>query len=571
MSRVQARVPAVLLTILIAVTGAFPQKATVEFVDVGKSVGLTAVFYCGGQERKEYIVETLGSGVALFDYNNDGFLDVFFPNASKLQGFPSGQEPTNHLYHNEGDGTFTDASEEAGVSRSGWGQGVCAGDYDNDGFVDLYVTYWGENVLYRNNGNGTFTDVTQASGTGSDRWGTSCTFFDYDRDGRLDLFIANYVDFNKETTPTAGSTDHCVWKGVPVMCGPIGLKAELNQLFHNNGSGQFEEVSGVSGIVGPGPRYSLSATALDYNQDSWTDLYVAVDSQANILYSNNGDGTFTDVALEAGVAYNEDGRAQAGMGSDAGDYNADGFLDLITTNFDDDTSVLYRALGLGGFVDATYAAGLGRNINYLGWGTVFLDYDNDSWLDIIIANGHVYPEVEKYHPTSPFRQRKILYQNLKDGRFKDVTSLAGATLMQKFSSRGLAVGDYDNDGDLDVFVNNMGDSPSLFQNRVGNRNGFISIRTVGTKSNRDGLGARLKIIAGGRSQFNEARSGSSFMSHNDMRTHFGVGNATKIERIEIWWPSGQYDSVEDITVNQFLTITEGKGVTSRQKRQLCPG
>ena len=537
-------------------------EAGIHFVDVARDIGLTAISYCGGESHKDYIVETLGNGVGLFDYNNDGFLDVFLPTASKLEGFPSDREPTNRLYRNNGDRTFSDVSVKAGVARSGWGQGVCAGDYNNDGFVDFYVTYWGNNVLYQNNGDGTFTDVTGTSGSHSSRWGTSCAFLDYDRDGYLDLFVANYVDFNKEEVPPPGSNKYCRWKGLPVMCGPFPLKGELNQLFRNKGDGTFGDVSESSGIQAPGPRYSLSATTLDYNHDGWTDIYVAVDSQANLLYRNNEDGTFTNTGLEAGIAFDQDGRAQAGMGSDAGDYDGDGSLDLITTNFEDDTAVLYQALGPELFLDATYAAGLGLNTNHLGWGAVFFDYDNDTWLDLVIANGHVYPEVEKIHPASPFRQRKVVYRNLGNGRFEDVTSRLGEDLSRKFSSRGLAVGDYDNDGDLDIFVNNMGDSPSLFENRGGNGNSFISIRTIGVKSNRNGIGARVRLWIGHRSYVNEVRSGSSFMSHSDLRLHFGLGNAKVIDRIEILWPSGKTESLERLAANQFLTITEGRGITS---------
>jgi enediyne biosynthesis protein E4 len=536
-----------------------------QFVDVGGKAGLTDIFYCGDDNSKRYIIEALGGGVALLDYDNDGFPDVFFVTGSRLDGFPPGEEPTNQLYHNNRDGTFTRVTREAGLALSGWGQGVCAGDYDNDGNIDLFVTYFGKNHLYRNNGKGQFVEVTKEAGLDEDaRWSTGCAFLDYDRDGKLDLFVASYIAFELGKVPLPGASPNCTWKGEPVMCGPKGLQGGNNRLFHNEGNGRFRNVSKAAGISAPGERYSLSVTPLDYNHDGWPDIYVAVDSQPSILFRNNRDGTFTDVGVEAGVGYSEDGREQSGMGSAAGDFDGDGRLDLVKTNFIDDTSNLYRNNGDGTFEDLVQSSGMARK-KYMGWGVGFFDFDNDGWPDIFVVNGHVYPEIESKISNSPYRESSILYRNLNGKRVDDVSQLAGPAVLARHSGRGLAFGDFDNDGNVDVFVNNMNELPSLLRNR-GSANHFVSLQLVGTKSNRSAIGARVSLYAGGMRQVQEVRSGSTFLSQSDLRLHFGLGGADTVDRVEIEWPYPQStEVVSGFKANQFITITEGRGVTDVQQ------
>lgn len=531
------------------------------FVDVAREAGLNDTFICGRKDVKGHIIETLGTGVALVDYDNDDDLDAFFVNGSTLEGFPEGEEPINRLYQNQGRGQFVDVTEEAGLVRSGWGQGVCAGDYDNDGNIDLYVTYWGQNLLYQNQGDGTFKEVTDHAGLIDDRkrWGAGCAFVDYDLDGHLDLFVANYVDFDLSSAPEPGS---CRWMGVPVMCGPRGLKGETNQLFRNRGDGTFEDVSERSGVASISTRYSMSVTTLDIQPDGWPDLYVAVDSLPSILFVNNQDGTFTDIGLASGTALSQDGREQAGMGSTAGDYNGDGLLDLAKTNFSHDTANLYRNDGDEVFTEVTLGAGLGVNTRYLGWGVLFRDFDNDSWPDLFMVNGHVYPEVNEHLPDTTYRQRRILYRNLGNGRFDDISERAGRAVIEPHSGRGLAAGDYDNDGDIDLFISNIDDRPSLLQNQASGQRQFVSLRLVGTRSNRSAIGARVKLHTGDRIQVQEVRSGSSFMCHSDLRLHFGLGSQEIAEKIEIEWPGGGKEVLESIAAGRFYTITEGEGITS---------
>jgi hypothetical protein len=537
-----------------------PPAPIATFTDIAEKAGLTAQNVFGGLNTKKYIIETTGTGVAIFDYDNDGWPDIFLVNGTKLEGSPAGQAPTNHLYRNNHDGTFTDVTAKAGLTATGWGQGVCVGDYDNDGWEDLYVTYYGKNRLYHNQ-NGVFTEVAEKSGVaGSGKaWGTGCAFVDYDRDGRLDLVVANYVDFDLANAPAPGERPTCIWKGVPVMCGPRGLPGAKNILYHNRGDGTFEDVTTKAHIDRTDGHYAFSVSTIDFDEDGWPDIFIACDSTPSILYRNNHDGTFTDVAVTSGAAFNEDGREQAGMGSTIADYNGDGHLDIFKTNFSDDTSTLYKNNGDGTFTDATPAAGLGLYTQYLGWGTMFFDMENDGWPDLILVNGHVYPEVDSQHLGSSYKEPRILFDNNGDGTFTDISASAGAGITTAASSRGLAVGDLWNDGKISIVISNMNDEPSLLVNQIKNTNHWIAVHTVGTRSNRDGIGARIRVKTSARTLVDEVRSGSSFDSNSDMRVHFGLGAATKIEWIEIRWPSGLTERFANLTVDQIHALREGSG------------
>src|SRR5437762_1356703 len=529
------------------------------FTDIAEKAGLTAKIVFGGVDTKKYIIETTGTGVAIFDYDNDGWPDIFVVNGTTLEGFPTGQAPTSHLYRNNHDGTFTDVTVKAGLNANGWGQGVCVGDYDNDGWEDLYVSYYGKNRLYHNQ-NGVFAEVGEKSGVaGSGKaWGTGCAFMDYDRDGRLDLIVANYVDFDLSTTPAPGERASCIWKGVPVMCGPQGLPGSKNILYHNRGDGTFEDVTKEAHIDQTDATYAFSVTTLDYDDDGWPDIFVACDSTPSVLYHNQRDGTFKDVAVTSGAAFNEDGRAQAGMGSSAGDYNGDGRLDIFKTNFSDDTATLYRNNGDGTFDDVTYKAGLGLNTKYLGWGTMFLDFDNDGWPDLLLVNGHVYPEVDSQHLGSNFQEPRILYHNNGNATFTDISAAAGPGITAVSSSRGLAVGDLWNDGRISSVVSNMNAPPSLLVNDVRNGNHWIAFRAIGVQSNRDGIGAKVTVKAA-RSLVDEVRSGSSFVSNNDKRVHFGLGASAKIDGVQVGWPSGLLEEFGNLSADAIHTLKEGSG------------
>jgi enediyne biosynthesis protein E4 len=553
-----------------------PRSSTspVQFVDVGREAGLNAPNVWGDPNHKRYIIEAKGSGIAFFDYDQDGWLDIYLTNGTHLgDEWPQGKGPTSHLYKNNRDGTFTDVTEKSGLARTGWQTGVCVGDYNNDGWDDLFCCFWGHNVLFHNNGDGTFTDVTRKSGLYDERvrWGAGCTFFDYDRDGHLDLFVCNYIILDPAQTPEVGETPSCQWKGIPVMCGPRGLRGDTNVLYHNNGDGTFTDVSEKSGILKAGPRYSITAVACDFDNDGWPDVYVAVDSEPSMLFRNNHDGTFTDVAVMAGCAYSENGHEQAGMGVGIGDYDCDGWFDIFKTNFADDTCNLYHNNGDGTFNDVTFASGIGINNQYVAWGCAFVDYDNDGWADIIQVNGHVYPEIGGHEIGQTFKNPRLVYNNMGNGQFKDVSSTMGPGITERYSSRGAAFGDYDNDGDVDALVLNMGDLPSLLRNDGGNKQNWIKIKLIGTKCNRTAIGARVRVVTGSHSQIDEVLSGSSVMSQSDLRLHFGLGKAAVVDVIEVKWPTTQkIERFTQVKANQILTIREGSGIVAPAATQAAP-
>jgi len=532
----------------------------VNFTDVALRAGLTAPTIYGEEYRKRYIVEANGPGIAFYDYDHDGWVDIFVPSGTRLEGNPPGHEPTNHLYHNNRDGTFTDVTAKAGLTHSGWCYGVCVGDYDNDGHDDLFLTYFGRNILYHNNGDGTFSDVTEHSGLleSRARYGTGCTFVDYDCDGHLDLFISHYIDMDLENTPVGGSSRYCKYRDVPVNCGPLGLKQETCTLYHNNGDGTFTDVSAKSGIQKAGSRYGLAAVAFDYNNDGWPDLFVACDSSPNLLFRNNHDGTFSEVAMESGCAVSGDGMEQANMGIAVGDYDGDGYLDLFLPHFSGDTPILYHNLKGQFFDDLTNPAGLAVNTNYVCWGVDFADLDNDGWLDIFHVTGTVYPEVEKVHPDFKYKTPRVVYRNLGNGAFEDVSELCGPGVLAAHSSRGCAFGDFNNDGNLDALILNMSEPPSLLQNDNRSGHHWLSLKLVGTRSNRSAIGARIVVTAGERRQIREVLSGSSYISQSDLRQHFGLGSARKVDQIEVRWPSGQVDRIQGAKADQFMVIEEGK-------------
>ena len=530
----------------------------VSFADVAASAGLTAPLICGA-EKKKYIVESMGAGVAFLDYDNDGWQDLFLVNGSRLEGFPGGQAPTNHLYRNHRNGTFTDVTQEAGLAHSGWGQSVSVGDYDNDGFDDLFITYWGYNVLYHNNGNGTFTDVSEKAGVRGDRvrWGSGASFLDYDRDGYLDLFVANYLELDLRKTPLPGADLNCSWLGLPVICGPRGLPFSSNILYHNNGDGTFTDVSRQSGLGALKQTYALGVLAADLDGDGWQDLYVAGDSTRSLFYRNNRDGTFSERGIYVGLAYDDSGMEQAGMGLAIGDYDRDGLLDVAKTNFVDDYPNLYRNLGKPGFEDRALRAGLAVNPQYVLWSVVFADFDNDGWPDLFMSAGHFFPEVDQLKSVQQFRNPRLLYWNLGNGQFEDVSDRAGPGILARHSSRGAAAGDFDNDGNLDLLIMNMNEPPSLLKSQSKSGNNWLKVKLAGTKSNRSAIGAKVKVVTGGQQQAQIVLSQSGYFSHNDSRLHFGIGRSEKADSIEIAWPSGLVETLRDARANQTLTVTEG--------------
>jgi hypothetical protein len=566
------RTPSTLGTEPLAPSAPISTLSTISFSDSSRDAGLTVPMVYGGVERKRFIIETNGAGVALVDYDRDGWVDILALSGTRLEEgtrrnaqYARGAEPTNRLYRNRRNGAFEDVTDRAGLRRTGWASSVCAGDYDNDGWIDLFLTYYGSNVLYRNRGDGRFEDVTRAAGLRVDdrRWGSGCTFVDVDRDGRLDLFVANYLRFDLETAAEPGAGPNCTWKGVPVNCGPKGLPTDTNLLFHNEGGGRFADVSDRSGIARVTGRYSMTALAADFTGDDWPDIYVASDSTAAILYRNNQDGTFADIAVESGTAYSADGRPQAGMGAAVGDYNNDGRIDLVKTHFADDIPALYRNLGKGLFEDVATAAGLAAQNRHVEWGVGLEDFDNDGFSDLMYVTGNVYPEIERAMEQYPHRGPRVLFRNRDGQRFDDETGALGS-VVEPHSSRGAAFGDIDNDGDVDVVVMNMNEPPSLLRNDLHGTNAWVEILLEGRASNRSAIGATVIVEAAGRRQARAALSQSSYYSHDDLRLHFGLGSAARIDAVEVHWPSGLVQRVTDVEPRRVVKMVEPAIAARRQ-------
>ncbi|HLM98448.1 MAG TPA: CRTAC1 family protein [Bryobacteraceae bacterium] len=520
-----------------------------DFRNVAAQAGLVQSFPNGGSESKKYIVETTGSGAAFIDYNNDGLLDIFL-----LSG-PGG---TNRLYRNDGNGHFTDVTEETGLKSDGWSQGVCAGDFDNDGFTDLLVTSWGGLALYHNVGGRRFENATIKAGLKQDRarYNTGCAFLDYDNDGRLDIFVANYVKFDFATTPKPGENPYCWYRDLAVNCGPRGLPFDRNILYHNNGDGTFTDVSGASGISKPNQSYCLGVLTGDFNQDGRTDIFVACDQTPSLLYINRGNGTFSEEAVLRGAAFDENGKAMSGMGATSADYDGDGKPDIFRTNFSDERETLYHNRGGADFDDATISAGLARNTRWVGWGCGFFDFDNDGWKDLLLVNGHAFPEVDRLNIDIHYKDRAILYHNNGNGAFSDISERAGPGILERHAARGAAFGDYDNDGSVEVLVNNQNEPPSLLKNARKSAGNWVILKLEGVKSNRSAIGARVRLTAGGRTQIDEVRSGGSYLSQNDLRLHFGLGTATKVEEVQILWPSGIRQLARNLDTGRVITLRE---------------
>jgi enediyne biosynthesis protein E4 len=528
-----------------------------RFTDVADAAGLHAPTIYGGVDRKDYIVETTGCGCAFLDYDNDGWLDIFVLSGTRFGKAPEGA--TNRLYKNNRDGTFSDVTAQAGLLRTGWSCGVCVGDYDNDGFEDLFISYWTENVLYHNNGDGTFTDVTRKAGLGHNRtrWGAGCTWVDYDRNGLLDLFVSNYLDFDLVNAHKPGENQNCSFKNIPVNCGPRGLPTGLHSLYRNNGDGTFTDVTNAAGIAQIKSRYGLTGVAADFDEDGWPDIFVACDSSPSLLLMNNHDGTFREEGVDRGAALSEDGNEQAGMGVGIGDYNLDGHLDLFKGHFTDDTNTLYRNDGKGNFDDVTLASGLGVETRYTGWGAGIVDLDNDGYPDLFLVTGNVYPELEGKLPNYPYKTPRVVFRNLGNGSFEEIMESAGSGVEAVHSSRGCAFGDFDNDGDLDILIINLNEPPSLLRNDLRGNNHWLKLKLIGTKSNRSAIGARVLARYAGKQQVQEVISQSSFCSCNDRRLHFGLGTATTAD-IEVRWPCGTSQSFRNVAAHQLLILREGR-------------
>ena len=534
-----------------------------QFTDVAAAAGLREPVIYGPPDRKSYVLETVGCGCAFLDYDNDGWLDIFVLGGTRLEGAAGA---TNRLYRNNRDGTFTDVTDKSGLRRGGWASAVCVGDYNNDGNEDLFITYWGQNVLYRNNGDGTFTDVTREAGLldPKTRWGSGATFVDYDRNGLLDLFVASYLEFDLESAAPAGAGAFCTWKGIPVFCGPRGLPPGIGALYRNNGDGTFTDVSESSGVTKARGSYMMTAAAADFDNDGWPDIYVACDSTPSFLFRNQRDGTFTNIGLETGVALNEDGNPQAGMGLGIGDYNLDGHLDILKTHFSDDTNILYRYDGKGFFDDVTMASGLGVETRYVGWGAGMIDLDNDGLPDLFYVTGGIFPEVAARLPAYPMSTPRVVFRNLGGGRFEELIDQAGPAIAAAHCSRGCAFGDFDNDGDVDILIVNLNEPPSLLRNDLGGGGHWLKVRLVGVKSNASAIGARVTARYGGRVQAQAVLSQSSFYSASDRRLHFGLGSAAGAD-LEIRWPNGNQETIAQVAADRLVTIREGSGIVRTEK------
>ena len=535
-----------------------PSAGRVTFTDVTKASGIT--FSHVSDPHKKYILESMSGGVALFDFDRDGLLDVYFVNAPTVETARDPRAARSELWRNLGDGRFTDVTDKAGVGYPGWGMGVVAGDVDNDGWEDLYITCFGPNRLYRNNGNGTFSDLTAKAGVGDPRWSTGAAFGDYDLDGAADLFVANYVEMSLDRLPAFGKGRYCEFHGIPVQCGPRGLPGSGDTLYRNNGNGTFTDVSTGAGVADREGRFGMGVVWSDFNGDRRPDLFVANDTGPNFLYRNNGDGTFTDVGLVSGTALSEDGKAQASMGVAIGDYTHTGGWSILVTNFSDEYNALYRHEKDFVFSDVSFQSRTAKSsLPFVGWGTHLFDYDNDGWLDVFVVNGHVYPQVEHAGLNTSYRQRTLLYRNQRDGTFIETTADAGAALMQPAVGRGSAAGDIDNDGDLDIVVNNLDGAPTVLRNDGGNRNRFVIIDLEGRSSNRGALGAVVTVRAGDLVQRAERRAGGSYLSHDDARLHFGLGPAGRIDSIDVRWPGGEVERFTDVPADSFIRLVEGSG------------
>lgn len=539
-------------TILLC-SGLFLFANAVQFVDITRSAGVT--FYHRSAPEKKYIVESMSGGVVLFDYDHDGWLDIYFVNSLTVDTADQPESSRSQLYRNNGNGTFTDVTDRAGVGYPGWGMGACVGDYDNDGWLDLYVTCLGPNKLYRNNGDGTFTEIAHHAGVADERWSTGCGFGDYDNDGNLDLFVANYVDFKLNDLPEFGKGNLCQYRGIPVQCGPRGLPGAGDMLYRNQGNGSFTDVSKQAGVDDPEGYYGLGVIWTDVDEDGFIDLFVANDARPNFLYRNNGDGAFTEAGFLSGAAVGEDGSEQGSMGIAVGDYDRNGLIDLFVSNFSDEYNALYRQDRPWTYMDMSFASRTAESsFPYVGWGTEFFDYDNDGWLDLLVVNGHVYPQVDHAPIGTTYAQPKLLYRNNRDGTFSEVAAEVGPALLERRVSRGAAFGDLDNDGDIDMVINDLDGVPMILRNDGGNRNNWVRLKAESPGPNRFAVGARVKVVAGDLIQKSEIRSGSSYLSQNDLRLHFGLGNRQKVDLIEIDWPGGGVTRLEQVTVNREMVV-----------------